>query len=341
MDIIKETDFRKQIKTAPNKCYLLFGEEEYMKSFAVKSAVEAISPDPTLAFFNEIRFDALSYSPEALMSAIMPAPMMADRKLILIQGLDFTAMKASELDALCTTLDSLDEYDYNTVILVASADRFDAGILPKRPSSTLKKLSERAVCVNFEKNTPARLAAWIAKHFEHNGVSASQAVCMTLIDRCGRDMYTLASETDKLSFYVSSCGRTEVTEKDIAQVATAASEYDAFAFTNAIAAHKRELALDILYDMKSRRLDPIIIMSRVTETACDMMSVCALMREGLTAPEISKALKIHEYRISKMMNNQISESLCRSMTEACREADLQIKSYGDGYEILERLICTI
>lgn len=341
MSIIKEADFRRQIKASPEKCYLFFGEEEYMKSYALKLAAEAVSPDPTLAFFNEIRLDSLTYSPAALLDSIMAAPMMADRKLIIVQGLDFTAMKPSDFDALLQALDSLDEYDYNTVIIVAASDRFDAGILPKRPSSALQKLSERMVCVNFEKNTPARLVSWLAKHFEHNGVHADSSVCMALVDRCGRDMYTLASETDKLSFYVLSHGRNAVTARDVAQIAIAAAEHDAFAFTNAIASRRREEALSVLYDMKSRRLDPIIIMSKISETACDMLSACSLAREGLTVAEIAKIMKFHEFRVTKLLSNQPSEDVCRHMTEACRKADMQIKNYGDGYEPLERLICTI
>ena len=43
MDIIKEADFRKEIKSAPKSAYLFFGEEDYMKSFALKAASEAIS----------------------------------------------------------------------------------------------------------------------------------------------------------------------------------------------------------------------------------------------------------------------------------------------------------
>lgn len=341
MNILKEADFRRQIKAAPEKCYLFYGDEEYMKNYSLTLAKQTLCPDETLAFFNEIKLDSISYSPSALLDAIMPAPMMADKKLISIQGVDFKAMKQNEVDELCSVLDMLDEYDYNTVIIVTMADKFDAGRSPKSPSTTLQKLSERAVCVNFEKNTPAKLSAWLAKHFEHNGVSVTPDVCMALIDRCGRDMYTLANETDKLSYYALSQGRNAVTREDVVKVAIAATEYDAFAFTNAIAARRREEALGILYDMKSRRIDPIIIMAEVSKTACDIMSISTLMREGLTAAEISRAVGMHEFPVTKIMNAQISDSVCRHMINACTDADLQIKSFSDGYSVIERLICTI
>ena len=111
MQIIREADFRKQIKNAPQRAYLFFGEEDYMKKYALDTALAAISPDPSLSFFNEIRFDSFSYSPEALVDSFMPAPMMADRKLVILSGLDFNAMKQSEVDALCASLEALDEYD--------------------------------------------------------------------------------------------------------------------------------------------------------------------------------------------------------------------------------------
>ena len=157
MQIIKDEAFRKELKKGLSGGYLFFGEEDYMKSFAVKLASETISPDPSFSFFNEIRFDALSYSPSALLDALMPMPMMADRKLIVISGLDFGALKQGELDALCSTLAQLEDYDYNTLIINVAADRLDPGILPKRPSAVLKKLGEHLTLVNFEKNTPARL----------------------------------------------------------------------------------------------------------------------------------------------------------------------------------------
>ncbi len=339
--IIKEADFRKQISNAPSSGYLFFGEEDYMKKFALDTAVTAISPEPSFAFFNEIRLDSFSYSPEALVDAMMPAPMMSDRKLIILSGLDFTSMKQNELDALCRALEALSEYDYNTLIINTGADRFDAGMLPKRPSSAFQKLCEHLIPVQFEKNSPSRLAAWVAKHFEHNGVSAQADVCTFIIDRCGRDMFNLASETDKLSFYVLSKGRDAVTRSDVLAVSTPVGEYDAFAFTNAISARRRDDALMILADMKGRRLEPLLIISEITKTVCDMLSVAILRTDGLTQKEIAEATKIHEYRVGVIMRTLPSEEMCKRMLARCKDADLEIKSSRDGYAVLERLICII
>lgn len=339
--IIKEADFRKQIKSAPAAGYLFFGEEDYMKKFALDSAVAAISPDPSFAFFNEIRLDSFTYSPSALVDAFMPAPMMADRKLVVLSGVDFNAMSSKEIDALCSSLEYLAEYDYNTLIINASADRLDGGSMPKKPSQLVQKLAEYLVPVYFEKNSPARLAAWVAKHFEHAGVTASQDVCTLLIERCGRDMFNLATETDKISYYVLSQGRNNVTRDDILEIAIPVSEHDAFAFTNAIGARRRDEALDILRDMKGRRLEPVIIISDIIRTVCDMLSIAVLRADGLTQSEIANTLSMNEFRIGIMMRTLPDEATCRRMLTLCHDADIEIKQWRDGYSVLERLICTI
>lgn len=341
MELLKEADFRKQIKSEPRVGYFFFGQEDYLKSFALKTAKEAISPDETFSMFNELRFDALSYSPEKLSDAIMAMPMMADRKLITVTGLDFNSLKAGEVDALCSVLSSLEEYSYNTLIISVASDKFDEGFVPKRPSKILIKLSEHLTPVYFEKISPARLSAWVGKHYVHNGVSADTEMCNLTVERCGRDMFNLASETDKISYYVLSCGRDKVCREDIIKASVSASEFDAFAFSNALTSGNREDALAVLSDMKFRRVDPIIIMSEIVSNICDSLSVSLLASDGLTSREISEILKMHEYKVSLILKSQRGIDRLKNILEKCRCADLELKLSRDGYSVLEKLICTI
>ena len=93
MEILKESDFRKEIKGTPRLGYLLYGEEDYLKSFAVRTAREVLCPDPTFAFFNEMKLDALDFTPDKLLDALTPLPMMSDRKLVVVSGLNFNTMR--------------------------------------------------------------------------------------------------------------------------------------------------------------------------------------------------------------------------------------------------------
>lgn len=342
MEIIKESDFRKELKGTPRTGYLFFGDEDYLKAFAVKQAREAICPDPTFATFNDIRIDAVGFESGKLMNALMPSPMMADRKLIVLTGLNFNTMRAGELDELCEALSALEEYDYNTLIVTVAADCLSVGT-PKRPSPTLQKLSEYLTPVQFDRCTTQKLAAWVQKHFAHNGVSAAPALCAAFPEYCGHSMYILANEIDKLSYYALAHGRSEVTEAEMRLVCTPATEYDAFAFTNAVMEGKSEAALAILADYRFRRIDPLNVLGDILRVVCDMVAVEAMARDGAPNAQISSVLGIHEYRVGLYRKSIASarEGRLERALAACLDADRIIKLSSTGYEPLEQLICKL
>ena len=343
MDILKEADLRKELKNAPRTGYLFFGDEDYLKAFAVKQARELLCPDPTFAFFNEMKLDAVDFEPGKLIDALMPMPMMADRKLVTLSGLNFVTMRPNELDALCDAIASLEEYDYNTLIVIAAADCINPGYLPKSPSATLKKLGEHLTPVQFDRCTTAKLTAWVQKHFAHNGIEAPAALCSLLPEYCGHSMYVLASEIDKLSYYLHAKGKTQATAEDMRLVCTPVNEYDAYAFTNAIMENKPDVALAILADYRFRRIDPVIVLGDVTRVICETCAVRAMSRDGASAAEISAQLKLHEYKVGlyqKSLRNADDQRLERAL-RACCEADRSIKSAPQAYTALEELICKL
>ena len=187
----------------------------------------------------------------------MAPPMLSDRKLIVVQGLDFTSMKPTDLDALLSVAAEAGSGDGNLLILSVAAGMLDPGYFPKKPSATLTKLATVLRPVYFERCTPAQLTAWAGRHYTAAGVEATPAIASATIARCGRDMFRLSAEIDKIAYYVLSHGRTQVTAEDVNFVGIADEEFDAFAFSGAILERRREDALRILADMKVRRVEPI------------------------------------------------------------------------------------
>lgn len=355
MELLKEADFRKELKSTPRQGYLFFGEEDYLKAHVLRQAREAICPDPTLAFFNEMRLDGIDYTAQKLLDALAPLPMMSDKKLITLTGLNLNAMSSAngslhELDALFEVLEELPNYDYNLLIVSVSADALDHGSLPKSPSTLLTKLSAYLTPVYFEPCTGARLAAWIQKHFLHYGVEASPALCNHMSEFCGHSMFVLASEIEKLSYYLLSHGEKAATEEAMHLVCTSANEFGAFAFTNAIMSNRHREALDILADYRFRRADPIKILGEVSGVICNLLTVQALMSDGVSTADIGAAFKpaLHEYRVKLLQSalRQTTRERLEKALDACASADLSLKSNtrgnaSAGYAVLEQLICTL
>ena len=343
MDIIKEDVFRKQLKTGLSGGYLFFGEEDYLKSFSLRSAREAIVSDDTFAVFNDVSIAPIDYTPGSLLNALMPPPMMSDKKIVTINGLAISAMKQSELDELYDVLSSLEDYDYNILIISVPDGLIDEGNLPKRPSAVLTELSKYLTPVRFEAVTGARLVAWVGKHFSHHGVSATPEICSLLIERCGKSMFTLAEETKKLSYYVLAHGRSAVSAEDVRSVSISVVDSDAYALANAILDGRYSDAIDALNFMKFQRVEPVIILGEVSRVICDLVSVKALQEQGMPTSEIAATLKMNEYKTriyASAAASKPSEKLKRALL-LCSEADLSLKLSMQGYTAIERLICTL
>ncbi len=342
MEIIKEEVFRKQLKKGLSGGYLFYGDEDYLKSFSLRSVREELCPDPTFALFNDVRIDALDYSAGALLDALMPPPMMTEKKLVTVSGLNLSSLRANETEDLFEALAALREYDYNVLILSVPAGQLDEGT-PKKPSALLSRLSEYLTPVHFAPISGAKLCSWVGKHFGHHGVSASPEVCAHLIEYSGKSMFALASETEKLAYYALAEGRDRVTKEDVHTVCVPELDADTFALANAILDGNYEGAMNALEVMRFRRVEPVIVLSQVTKTVCELCSIRALQKEGLRSTEIAeilRPLRIGEYRVRLYMSCTASKSdkRLRRALQLCSEADAALKMSPNGYLAIERLI---
>ena len=343
MDIIKDDVFRKQLKSGLCGGYLFFGEEDYLKSFSLRSAREAVCEDETFAVFNDISIDPLDYTPSSLLSALTPPPMMCEKKIVSINGLAITDMRTSEINDLCEVLASLSDYDYNILIISVPSGLIDEGYLPKSPSAVFKQLSKYLTPVKFDSVTGARLISWLGKHFSHHGVTASDRVCSMLIDRCGKSMFTLASESEKLSYYVLANNRTEVTPDDVQNVSPEAIDAEAFALTNAILEGKNAAALDALNFMKFQRRDAVNVLAEISSAVSDLLAIKVLQTEGVSATEAATILRLNAYRTKLYYAAASNKSLDRlkKAMYLCSDADLSVKRASAGFTAIETLICSL
>ncbi len=344
MRVITESEFRKELKSGLSGGYLFYGDEDYLKQLDLQAARTAVSPDEAFAFFNDLRLDALDFTPEKLLDALMPLPMGAEQKIVTLTGLSIDALRQSDLDALCDVLATLPEYDYNVLILSVPAGLFHVGYLPKRPSAAYTKLGEHLTLVHFERSTPSRLALWCGKHFEHNGVASSPEVCRFTVDHCGQDMFVLAAEIDKISYYVRADGRTDVTENDVRLVAIPSTEHDAFALANALLEGRNADALAVLSDMKRQRIDPILALSEITHVFTDLYAVYTMTGDGIPLHDVQKQLKLHEYKARLYQKSALQSGQRRllSAISLITEADRLLKgSQSDGYAAIERVISAL
>ena len=261
--------------------YIICGEEEYLKRHYRNQIKKLIITDgDPFAPFNHSVFDGgADFDIMAFIESVKAPPMMSEHKLIEWQFADLSRLKEKELNRLVELADSKGDYSYATVIISALPDGFDIGT-PKKPTKIYKTLSEHFEILPFEKSSDTQLIAWIAKHFEAEGLVASREALTNILMRVGHSMQPLSFEIDKLSAYAKANGKAEVTADDVNEICSSSIECDAFAISNAIIEKNTEKAFTALLDMKMQRVDAGAALAQLSKTYADLMSVALFADEG-------------------------------------------------------------
>lgn len=338
------SEFQSLIKKGLAGGFLFYGEEEYTKQHALNSARNAILGEDDLSSFNHTKISGQNdVFPRDVQNSLSTLPFMAEKKLTELHSVDFTKIKQPVLEDLLSVLSTLADYPESVLIIYCTAEEFDAGT-QKSPSKLLSELSKYLTPVAFERETPAKLAKWIAKHFSAHGVFASNELCFALIDYCGTDMFLLQNEVTKLAAYTRSRGETRVEVDDIKIVSSFVRVSGAFDFTNAIIQGNIDLAIALLSEMQKRKEKPEFILSAIIDSLNGMYLSKRLVESGKTKGEIAKITRIHEFRVGLFLNatKNIKGDNLKEIISLCLETDKKIKlSSLDNFTLLYKLIIEI
>lgn len=338
-----EAEFKQELKKLQGG-YLFFGGEDYLK-YSYSREVKKNVLDGTFDEFNHIIIYAEEYSPSALSNAIFTLPMMAEKKLVELRGVNFNAMKKDDIAALEGVLATLSENEHTVLLIRADNDYFNAGRLPKSPSEIYKMITKYLKPVEFEFPSASRLRDWILRHFKQGKVEFDQFLCDYLVTSCGHDMWTLNQEIDKLCAYATMNSLTKIEKSHIDLVCCKTIEYDDFQLTNALLERNKSLAFETLRRQKSAHVSPPIILSSVVRLYTDMLLVQRLQIGGMGKSQIASAINMHEFRVGKYLSavQSISQKKLERAAELCQEADIKSKSASNltGYVAVERLISSI
>jgi DNA polymerase-3 subunit delta len=295
-------EFNSKIKTLPiGGCFIFAGEEDYLKRYYLSQLRRRIVTEEFLAPFNHSVYDGREVDFAAIRDAILSPPMMSDGKLIEWKYPSFDKMKESDLEAFEDVLDLLDSHDYATLAFIVEEGEIDLGT-PKKEGKFTRRFGKRVNILNFPKSTDASLMSWLKKHFDAEKIEVTAPVLRDLIFRSGHSMSVLNNEVAKLSAYAKANGRTSVGSEDVNMVASSTPESDTFALSDAILARNKSAAFAALLDMKTKRLDPVMIMGMMSKTYSELTAVSALVRDGLDSRAIAAELKMNSYKCDKYVN---------------------------------------
>jgi len=334
-----ETEFKQELKNLHGG-YLLFGEEDYLK-FSYSKEIAKKVLDGSFDEFNHVVIYGEEYTPQKLIEAITTLPMMSDKKLVEVRGLDYKSLKKEGLIELDKALTAIDDCDHTILVMRADESMFDLG-RGKNQSEMLKMLSKHLQIVELDFPKGNRLTAWITKHFSKWDIEFDTNYCEYLVDYCGHDMWALTNEIDKLCSYALANKIKKVGKNEIEKVCFQTSEYDDFQLTNSLLEGNRKVVFETLKRQKNNHEPPNIILFSIVKMYSELYAVSRLYLSGETRGQISLDLKIHEFKVGKYINkiSRTTQPRIERCIELCHDADIKSKSIsiGSQYSVVENLV---
>jgi DNA polymerase III subunit delta len=152
----------------------------------------------------------------------------------------------------------------------------------------------------FDVPKPRDLPSWVRQEFERRGVPIEPDAARALVEIAGEDAAFLNTEIDKLASWAS--GET-VMRGDVERLAVPSQEGPGWALTDAWGARDLPALLGVCERELEHDTQPFLIATRLAAQVTLVRAARALADDGLSAKEISKRLRRHEFRVQKALGH--------------------------------------
>jgi len=184
--------FSKQLKRGelPSVIYL-FGEEDILKEEMVRAVVDRVV-DPGLRDFNVDQRSASQLDPESVETLCTTLPMMAERRVVIIQEVEAWGKRAGTKAAVLRYLER--PAPETVLILVQGASQREAGREEADPD-----LARMATTVQVERYSPRLAEKWVLKRAEEREITLTAEAAAHLVRVVQGELGAARSELDKLA----------------------------------------------------------------------------------------------------------------------------------------------
>ena len=320
-------EIKKLKESGPERLYLLWGEEDYLRDSYLATMRELCFPDGVDDFQYRV-FKAEQPDPAELRSAMDTMPFFSERSLIELRELDYSRSQDELLEAIA------DIPAYCTLAFV-----LDSTEEPNGKSKLIKYLRDNGREIRFTVQDQNMLLRWIARRFAFYGKGLEMEAAQRLIYLSGDQMKALIPEIEKVAAYAKG---DKVTVQDVNAVANRIAEADIFDLTDAIAEKKYNAAAGILSDLLEQRdtSAPAILsllsgqfrrlyLAKQAQDTKAVMELCGLKHDFIARRLLQSARGFEEEQLRRAIGH-------------CAEADYRLKSGStDEKQLLKETLMRI
>lgn len=308
--------------------YLLHGTDHFSRGEQVRALKEKMRALPAGEHnLNDLR--GMEISQAEILETCSAAPFLADRRMVIAEGLLARAQGASSgrRRKKTETPDSAALYDAlgqlpETTALVLVEENVDAALLQELQQHIPK---ERLVVRAFGRRDD--LASWIRQRVRNGGGAIEPDAVRVLLQLGADETALLANEIDKLLVY---CAERPITAADVEELVTINSELSSFALLDALADGDKGAALRVYRQLLHQGERPEAILPQLAGFVRRLSVIRAALDEQSSPAEAASAAGINPRtvdRLSRQAGRFTPEQL-RQAYGLLLDADLQLKTSG-------------
>jgi DNA polymerase-3 subunit delta len=332
---LNEEEFKKHIKTGEYyPAYLIYGDENYLKSVYVSKLKESIV-NPTFESFNYHYYENGEVSLDEVIKDAQMLPMMSDYNLTVVKDYPIEKNK-SDVKAICDYLDDA----VDTTVFVLWFEAVEPDIKGSKFNSLIKAFDKVGASVNIEYRSESDIAKLLVNGAKKRGATLDSVNARHLIDVSGNDLKTLMNELDKLAYYVDGG---EITKDIIDSMATKCLQARVYDLSKYIVSGNTDMAYSVLDTFFTLKEEPVSLLAVIGSVYVDMYRVKCAKTAGFAYDEVAKHYDYRrkEFRLknaSRECSKLSEQQLRQSLDEICA-VDLKLKSTAaDKRLLLEELM---
>lgn len=311
--------------------FVFTGEEKYLRRSAKNAILKKFADDPA-GEFNIHKFDADKINPKNVAEAVESYPVMADRKLVVIENSKLFKTVSEENKTIWQDIiDNLPD----DVCLVFDEEEIDGR------SGLLKKAKAKGLYVEFQYKTPAELVNFCGKMFSQAGIKITNKAIEQLVFQCDEGLENVENEVNKLISYCAD--KKEVTEEDVSIMVRKSLQNRIFKMIDEIFDRNSAAVFEMLGELKIFKESPVKIIALIGGQISRLLKTSILLADGRGA-DVASAIKMSPY-VAKMYIEKArtkSTDQFSTMLNDCLNADYMIKNGSvDEWTSIEILIAKL
>jgi DNA polymerase-3 subunit delta len=315
--------------------YVLHGEDEFSRS-EVLAEMKAKMGDPAMADLNTTFLDGSKVTLAELMHACDAVPFLADRRLVIVEGLltrlegvgkgkadrgkEQPAWKKEYLEELTAYLKRLPE----TTRLVFVEGK---SIHPNHPVLKMALADKkRGYAREFRPPTSGKLRQWITDRVERKEGEIEASAAEELAAFVGSDLRLLDKELDKLISYVDRAR--PITKADVHLLVSYVQQANVFEMVDALGGRDGEQAIKLLHHLLEDGEHPLSLLGMIVRQFRIMIQVKDLAERGIPPSNIGAQLGLHRFVAEKGLRQSRNFSMeqLETIYRKLLETDLAIKT---------------